>query len=183
LGNGPSAFHPARYPQRERGSAGVDGDTRAHNTLSAETTAVHVYYPFHPLRGATLQVIRRPKRDDGAVSVLDQSGKRLKIPVWMLSPECGEIRFSQEPNLSRESLLSLASLISSLHNPECDVHGNLLQTVVTGCEGGCRDAATVSGHAACEGERSRATGKNGAGRTDRSHGARPGRSLSQGGRK
>jgi hypothetical protein len=148
-----------------------------------ERTDVEVFYPFHPLRGLTLQVIRRPKRDDGAVSVLDRAGKRLKIPVWMLTPECGEIRISQEVNLSKESLLSLASLISSLHDPECDIHGNLLQTVVTGCEGDCRDAATFSGHADCEGERNGATRKNGPGRTDRSHGTRPGSGLSQGARK
>ena len=141
-----------------------------------EKPDVQIFYPFHPLRGAALQVVRRPKRDDGAVSVLDQAGKRLKIPVWMLTPECGEISISQEALLSRESLLSLASLISN-------AHGNLLQTVVTGCEGDCRDAATVSGHADREGERNGATGKNGPGRTDRSHGTRPGSGLSQGARK
>ena len=60
-----------------------------HNTLSAKDTKVQVFYPFHPLHGASVQILRRPKRGDGAVSVIDRAGKRLKIPVWMLSPEAG----------------------------------------------------------------------------------------------
>ena len=75
-------------PRNEHADEGI----HAHNTLSAETTHVQVFYPFHPLHGATLQVVRRPKRGDGAVSVIDPTGKRLKIPVWMLLPECAEIK-------------------------------------------------------------------------------------------
>ena len=48
---------------------------RTHNTLSAEDTRVQVFYPFHPLRDAVLQVVRRPKRGDGAVAVMDTTGK------------------------------------------------------------------------------------------------------------
>ena len=59
--------------------------TRAHNTLSPETTHVHVFYPFHPLRGATLQIVRKPKRGDGAVSIIEPAGRRLKIPVPVAS--------------------------------------------------------------------------------------------------
>ena len=33
----------------------------AHNTPSPETTHVHVLYPFHPLHGSTLQIVRKPK--------------------------------------------------------------------------------------------------------------------------
>ena len=66
----------------------------AHNTLSAENTEVQVFYPFHPLHGATLQMVRRSKRGDGAVSVTDPTGKRLKIPVWMLLPDCTQIKVS-----------------------------------------------------------------------------------------
>jgi hypothetical protein len=42
---------------------------------------------------------------------MDPSGRRLKIPVWMLSPECAEIMISERPHLGKEALLSLASLI------------------------------------------------------------------------
>ena len=91
----------------------MDDGTHPHNTLSAANTAVQVFYPFHPLHGATLQILRRPKRGDGAVCVMDPAGRRLKIPVWMLLPECAGIRISRRPHLGKEALLSLASLIAS----------------------------------------------------------------------
>src|SRR5262245_36506959 len=97
-----------------------------HNTLSADNTAVQVFYPFHPLHGATLQILRRPKRGDGAVCVMDPAGRRLKIPVWMLCPECAEIRISQRPHLGKEALLSLASLIAAQLASKDRDHDNLL---------------------------------------------------------
>ena len=45
-------------------------------TLSAEDTRVQVFYPFHPLRNVVLQAVRRPKRGDGAVVVVDPVGRR-----------------------------------------------------------------------------------------------------------
>ena len=65
----------------------MDAAIVTHNTLSAEVTHVQVFYPFHPLRGYSLRVLRKPKKGDGAVVVMDAVGKRLKIPVWMLSPD------------------------------------------------------------------------------------------------
>src|SRR4051812_35663494 len=81
---------PARDRHRARSYARVDDGTHAHNTLSADTIDVQVFYPFHPLHGVTLRVLRRPERGDGAVCVVDPAGKRLKIPIWMLLPECAE---------------------------------------------------------------------------------------------
>ena len=69
--------------------------TRAHNTLSAENAEVQVFYPFHPFYGAAVQILRKPKRGDGAVTVIDQAGKLLKIPVWMLSPDSSGIKISE----------------------------------------------------------------------------------------
>ena len=159
------------------------GDTPAHNTLSAESTRVQVFYPFHPLHGAALQILRRPKRGDGAVSVIDPVGKRLKIPVWMLSSDCAEIKVTEQPHLNKEALLSLASLVSSQVNAEYHAHDKLLQTAVAGCEEDCRDAAGASGPADRKRKRSRATGRSGTRRADRSHGPRFGAGLSEGGRR
>src|SRR6201998_3180418 len=100
-----------RLPESRNGRAGVSN--HAHNTLSADIQDVHVFYPFHPLHGATLQILRRPKRGDGAVCVSDTAGRRLKIPVWMLLPECAGIKIWQQPHLGKHALLSLASLITS----------------------------------------------------------------------
>src|SRR5499433_1471629 len=93
--------------------------THAHNTLSANDTDVQGYYPLHPLHGVTLRILRRPKRGDGAVCVMDPAGRRLKIPTWMLLPECSEITISQQPRLGKQALLSLASLIASHLDSPC----------------------------------------------------------------
>src|SRR3978361_186628 len=58
--------------------------------------------PFHPLHGATLQILRRPKRGDGVVCVMDPGGRRLKIPVWMLLRESAEIVLAERPHLGKE---------------------------------------------------------------------------------
>src|SRR6202020_1283993 len=84
-------FHPL-----VRGSADAGEATAAHNTLSADTTHVRVFYPFHPLHGYSLRVTRRPKRGDGAVSVIDPAGKPLKIPVWMTFSDAAEITVSEQ---------------------------------------------------------------------------------------
>ena len=107
------ACRPGKYPHPEPRNADADDGTHAHNTLSADNTDVQVFYPFHPLHGVTLRILRRPKRGDGAVCVIDPAGRRLKIPIWMLLPECAEITISQRPHLGKQALLSLASLITS----------------------------------------------------------------------
>jgi hypothetical protein len=71
-----------------------DSAIRTHSTLCAEITHVRVFYTLHPLRDSSLQVVRRPKRGDGAVTVVDPTGKRLKIPLWMLSPDAAETKYS-----------------------------------------------------------------------------------------
>jgi hypothetical protein len=154
----------ARHPARRSGH-GDDG-THAHNTLSADNTEVRVFYPFHPLHGATLQILRRPKRGDGAVCVVDPAGRRLQIPVWMLLRECAEIRISQRPHLGKEALLSLASLIALQLDPKDRVHDNLLQTPVSGCEGGRRGATSTFGSDDPKGMRCRVNGRSDTRRSD-----------------
>jgi len=171
------ALHPAQSYAR------ADDGTHAHNTLSAGNTNVQVFYPFHPLHGATLQILRRPKRGDGAVCVMDPAGRRLKIPVWMLLPECAGIRISRRPHLGKEALLSLASLIALQLASKDRVHDNLLQTPGSGCEGGRCRATSTSGPDDPKGMRCRANGRSDTRRSDRSHGPRCGSGLSRGGGK
>jgi hypothetical protein len=157
-----------------------DDATHAHSTLSAETTHVRVFYPFHPLHNCSLPIIRRPKRGDGAVSVIDPTGRRLKIPLWMLSPDSGEMKIVERAHLSREALLSLTSLVSSPLNIQGRVHDNLLQTVVDGCKGGHRAATTISGPDYPKRGGARADRPNGTNRTGRSHGPHSGGGVSTG---
>jgi hypothetical protein len=67
---------PARKTRRRaRSCAHAGGGTHAHNTLSADNTDVQVFYPFHPLHGVTLRVLRRPERGDGrSVSWIQPGG-------------------------------------------------------------------------------------------------------------
>src|SRR6202795_1732627 len=97
----PNVSHPSRGHRPARSWPGADGGTHAHNTLSTDNTDVQVFHPFHPLHGVTLRILRRPRRGDGAVCVMDPAGRRLKIPIWMLLPECGEITISQRPHLGK----------------------------------------------------------------------------------
>jgi len=149
----------------------------AHNTLSADTSHVQVFYPFHPLHGYRLRVLRRPKRDDGAVSVIDPAGKRLKIPVWMLSPGAANIKTTEQPLLSREVLLSLISLL--IQPSVTGKHDNLLQTSVDGYKGGHHAAAaTLKPGPNRRGTRARR--RDGPSRTGRSHGSHSSDGLSNG---
>ena len=177
-----SASYPGPVRPLEPDNAGGDGAIHAHNTLSAENTHVQVFYPFHPLHGVSLQIVRRPKRGDGAVSVVDPAGRRLKVPVWMLLSDCAKIKITERPHLSKKALLSLTSLLSP-HHPEDHVHDNLLPTAVDRCKGGHRGATPTIGPDDRDRKRNRADGCKGTRRSDRSHGSHSGGGLSSGRRK
>jgi hypothetical protein len=174
---------PGIIPRLELSNADGDDATHAHNTLSAESTRVRVFYPFHPLHGSTLQIVRRPKRGDGAVSVVDATGGRLKIPLWMLLPDAAEMKIAERPYLSKEALLCLTALIMTPRDVEDHVRDNLLQTVVDGRRGGQRVATRTSGPDDPKGRRRRVDRRHGANRTDQSHGPHSGGGLSNGRRK
>src|SRR6516162_11576724 len=180
-GKRPSACRRARGRHPAPRNEYADGGTHAHNTLSADNTDVQVFYPFHPLHGVTLRILRRPKRGDGAVCVIDPAGRRLKIPIWMLLPECAEIRISQRPHLGKQALLSLASLLTSHLDSKDPVHANLRQPRVSGFEGGRGGATSTSGPDDPKGMRCR--GRSDTRRSDRSHGPRSSSGLSRGGEK
>src|SRR6266436_9558431 len=108
VGTRSTLSHPPTDHRPARPYAHAGDGTHAQNTLSTKTTEGQVYYPFHPLHGLTVQIQRRPKHGDGAAIVADRAGKRLKIPMWMLSPSSREIRLSERAVLSKEALLSLS---------------------------------------------------------------------------
>src|SRR5207248_6133791 len=149
-----------------------------HNTLSAEVTHVQVFYPFHPLRGYSLRVLRKPKKGDGAVVVMDAVGKRLKIPVWMLSPEAARAEIARGAYLNSDSLLSLATLLQGATGKD---RGNLLQTPADDSKGD-HHAATTTAKPGSNRRRSRDRRGNGQRRSARSHGARSDDSVSSRGK-
>ena len=101
----------------------------------------------------------------------------------MLLPECADIKVTEQPSLSKEALLSLTSLLSTLHDPKDHGRDNLLQTAVDGCKGGHRGATKLSGPDDPKGKRNRADGREGTRRSDRSHGPHSGGDISSGRRK
>jgi hypothetical protein len=111
---------------------------------------------------------------------MDPAGRRLKIPVWMLVPECAEVKISQQPHLGKHALLSLASLITSQLDFKDRVHDNLLRTRISGCEEGRRGATSTSGPDDPKGLRCRANRRSDTRRSDRSHGPRSSGGLSRG---
>ena len=68
---------------------------------------------------------------------MDHTGKRLKIPTWMLSPGCADIRIRKQAHLSKEALLSLSSVLA-VHTQRN--HDSLQPIAVDVYEGGHRDA-------------------------------------------
>ena len=115
------------------------------------------------------------------MSVIDRKGKRLKIPVWMLSPAAAGIVISERARLSKEALLSLTSLL--LRAGEDRGHDNLLATAVKECQGGHRGATGTIGPDDPEGKRNRARGCDRARRSCRSDGSHSGGGFSSGKRK
>jgi hypothetical protein len=111
------------------------------------------------------------------VLVIDRAGKRLKIPVWMLSPEAGSIAISERIHLRKEALLSLASLLS-LHAGENRGHDNLLSTAVKECKGGHRGATGTIGPEDPGRKRNRARRCDNARRSGRSDGSHSGGGFS-----
>ena len=143
---------------------------------------MQVLYPFHPLHGASLQLTRRPKRGDGAVTVLDTNGRQLKIPTWMLSAEAADATIAEQAYLSKHALQSLADLLT-IRLPAADNnHDNLLPRVA-GLKGGQRGAVATSRR---EGEQSSGRARRrrkGPQRGNRSDGPRSRSRISKSGRK
>ncbi|MGA8023071.1 MAG: hypothetical protein WB990_08895 [Candidatus Acidiferrales bacterium] len=72
--------------------------------------SVCVFYPFHPLHGQQLQVFVTARSQNGAVTVEDQHQNRLRIPLWMLTPDAARFELQDTPTLDARALLRLVEL-------------------------------------------------------------------------
>ena len=59
-------------------------------------------------------MVCRSRRSGGAITVAAPSGRRLKIPSWMLSPAAAETALSSRASMDVRALLSLADLVAPL---------------------------------------------------------------------
>ena len=72
---------------------------------------------FTPCAGVN-EVISTPRSaDGGAVTVVDPTGRRLKIPCWMLSAEAGELGLTAQAMVGVRALLNLAELLKAHLSP------------------------------------------------------------------
>lgn len=94
----------------------------------------------------------------------------------MLSPEAAGTVISEQIHLSKEALLSLASLLS-LRAGEDRGHDNLLPTAVDECKGGHREATGTIGPGDSGRKRNRARRRDSARRSGRSDGSHSGVSF------
>ena len=68
--------------------------------------------------------VYRPREGDADAEMAWRQMRR-EIPVWMLSPECAAVTITEQAYLSSESLLSLASLLSTRLHPAEQIRDNL----------------------------------------------------------
>lgn len=107
-----------RHRRRSPADGRVDGRRLPHNTHGVHSETVFVCYPFHPLHGCELPVFVASRSTDGAVTVQDASGRRLKIPKWMVTADAAQCELSARATVDARSLLLLVELI--------ELHGDTL---------------------------------------------------------
>jgi hypothetical protein len=77
---------------------------------------VTVTYPFHPLAGQSVPVVRHFHEHSGAHHLMIQgpNGPKLLVPEWMTLPEAAAIRIESFPRFSVNRLMELRDLIDRL---------------------------------------------------------------------
>lgn len=91
---------------------------------------VRVYYPFHPLHGHELRVFVAARSPDGAATVEDASQIRLKIPLWMVTPDAVRFEVTDSSALNAQALLGLVEFCE-LHRSKLSASDSHLPTELT----------------------------------------------------
>ena len=94
-------------PGADSGAGTGSGNCRYTPPLSNVT----VYYPFHPLHGLPLAGADAPWRRAGRVTVLAPAGYRVKLPLWMPSPQAACCLVSPTAEVGVRARLRLADLL------------------------------------------------------------------------
>lgn len=94
----------ARRPRPSRGRGCGDARNAIRNTKCSTIT---IRYPFHPLCGQELAVERLSAKGDGFADCVDLEGRRLRVPLWMTSPEAAEHRLADAVRIDPKALLRL----------------------------------------------------------------------------
>ena len=106
---------PLKHIGRSGGCSGFPWEVCAATAArNASVLRLRVYYPFHPYFGRELEVIYKPNRSEGVVTVLGPHGSHRKIPVWMTEPDASDYNLSDQPYIQARALLAVRDLIGPL---------------------------------------------------------------------
>jgi hypothetical protein len=99
-----SAPHRANYPPCNR----FRGTRTYQNTIGSQ---VEINYPFHPLFGKKLKVVRESITKNGTIFIDAPKGFCKEIPSWMTQPECTDYHISELPHISLKAILRAIELL------------------------------------------------------------------------
>jgi len=85
-----------------------------------------VCYPYHPLFGHTVAIVREEKflGGEGHFRIVTESGEGTLVPVWMLDPNTFDASPIERPLIDADALLDLHALVASaLSSLDAQVQG------------------------------------------------------------
>ncbi|GAH54319.1 unnamed protein product, partial [marine sediment metagenome] len=86
------------------------GGMCCHSWHNASVSRIKVYYPFHPYYDQELEVVYKPIKREGTVTVYFQYTNHQKIPLRMVNPKAAEYGLSDQAHIHFKALLSLKEL-------------------------------------------------------------------------
>ena len=81
-----------------------------HNPIGSE---IEIYYPFHPLFGAKLKIVRNSETKNGTIFVDTPKGFCKEIPSWMTHQECRDYHISEFPHINLKAILGAIELLET----------------------------------------------------------------------
>ena len=79
---------------------------------TASGAKIKVHYPFHPFYGQELELVYKPNRGEGTVTVFVEHRSHRKIPLWMVEPKASEYLLTEQAYIHFRALLSVKELIT-----------------------------------------------------------------------
>jgi hypothetical protein len=84
------------------------GNGTHQNPIGSE---IEINYPFHPLFGAKLKIVRNSMTKNGTIFVDSPKGFCKEIPMWMTEPECIDYHISEFPHINLRAILRAIELL------------------------------------------------------------------------
>ena len=132
---------PAVSPRRSKPvCASIPSVRAATNRYKTNIRTVTVYGPFHLLRGHELQVVGTPRNGNTAITVVAPTGRRHKIPLWIVSPAAAGYVMGEQATVNPQALLLAFELLLPVMSNASQLAGNLSATGTSPTAGGADEA-------------------------------------------